>query len=85
MDRFPEMKGHFLIMDNAPIHTSKIIGEIIPNSVVKSNAKRGLFLKRILLSQTIADASNQATQSSLKGLQAILFKKKKKSRTVNII
>ncbi|KAG1137510.1 hypothetical protein G6F38_011255 [Rhizopus arrhizus] len=29
MDTFPEMKGHYLIMDNAPIHTSKIIGEMI--------------------------------------------------------
>jgi transposase len=29
MDKFPEMKGHYLIMDNAPIHTDKIIGELI--------------------------------------------------------
>ena len=29
MDKFPEMKGHYLIMDNAPIHTGKIIGEMI--------------------------------------------------------
>jgi transposase len=29
MDKLPEMKGHCLIMDSAPIHTSKIIGEII--------------------------------------------------------
>lgn len=25
MDKYPEMKGHCLIMDNAPIHTSKLI------------------------------------------------------------
>jgi len=29
MDKFPEMKGHYLIMDSAPIYTSKIIGEMI--------------------------------------------------------
>ncbi|CEP15814.1 hypothetical protein [Parasitella parasitica] len=28
MDKFPEMKGHYLIMDNAPIYTGKIIGEM---------------------------------------------------------
>lgn len=25
MDKYPEMKGHYLLMDNAPIHTSKLI------------------------------------------------------------
>lgn len=29
MDKFPDMKGHFLIMDNAPIHTSNSISELI--------------------------------------------------------
>ncbi|CEP16413.1 hypothetical protein [Parasitella parasitica] len=29
MDKFPEMKGHFLIMGNAPIHTNKIIRTMI--------------------------------------------------------
>lgn len=29
MDKFPEMKGQYLIMDNAPIHTGNIAGEII--------------------------------------------------------
>lgn len=29
MDKFPEMKGHYLIIENVPIHTGKIIGEII--------------------------------------------------------
>lgn len=29
MDAFPEMKGHDLIMDHAPIHTGKIIGKMI--------------------------------------------------------
>lgn len=29
MENFFEIKGHYLIMDNAPIHTGKIIGEMI--------------------------------------------------------
>lgn len=33
--KFPEMKEHYLIMENVPIHTSKIIGEIIKERVYK--------------------------------------------------
>ncbi|KAG1464724.1 hypothetical protein G6F56_005024 [Rhizopus delemar] len=29
MDHHPEMKGHYLVMDNAPVHNSKEIGEYI--------------------------------------------------------
>jgi transposase len=29
MDKFPEMRGHYLIMDNAHVHTGRIIGEMI--------------------------------------------------------
>jgi transposase len=29
MDCFPEMKGHYIVMDNAPIHTAKKIDELI--------------------------------------------------------
>lgn len=29
MNKFPEIKEHYLIMDNAPIHVSKIIGKMI--------------------------------------------------------
>ncbi|KAG1372799.1 hypothetical protein G6F61_010727 [Rhizopus arrhizus] len=29
MDEFPEMKGYFIIMDNAPIHVPEMIGPII--------------------------------------------------------
>jgi transposase len=29
MDRYPEMKGHYLVMDNAPIHSSTDIGKYI--------------------------------------------------------
>ncbi|GAA5803518.1 hypothetical protein HPULCUR_009000 [Helicostylum pulchrum] len=29
MDQFPEMRDHYLIMDNAPTHTSKLIRETI--------------------------------------------------------
>jgi hypothetical protein len=29
MDKYPEMKGHYLIMDNASIHSSTDIGEYI--------------------------------------------------------
>ncbi|KAG1448982.1 hypothetical protein G6F55_010385 [Rhizopus delemar] len=29
MDRFPHMKGHFLVMDNAPIHTSDNIAKYV--------------------------------------------------------
>ncbi|KAG1466937.1 hypothetical protein G6F56_004600 [Rhizopus delemar] len=29
MDKYPEMKGHYLIMDNAPIHNSADIGKYI--------------------------------------------------------
>jgi transposase len=29
MDEFPEMKGHFIIMDNAPIHVPEMIDSII--------------------------------------------------------
>lgn len=32
MDKFPEMKGYFLIMDNVPIHTNKITRAIIEES-----------------------------------------------------
>lgn len=28
-DKYPEMKGFWLIMDNAPIHAAKKVGEII--------------------------------------------------------
>ena len=28
MDRYPEMKGHYLVMDNTPIHSSLDIGSI---------------------------------------------------------
>lgn len=76
-------------MDSAPIHTSKIIDEMIKErdykciylphyspelnlieqfwSVVKGSVERGLYLKRILLPQMIADASNKVTQSSFEG------------------
>ena len=29
MDRFPYMKGHYLVMDNAPIHTSENIAKYV--------------------------------------------------------
>ncbi|KAG1179640.1 hypothetical protein G6F71_000853 [Rhizopus microsporus] len=29
MDKYPEMKGHYLVMDNAPIHSSTDIGKYI--------------------------------------------------------
>ncbi|KAG1167172.1 hypothetical protein G6F70_009565 [Rhizopus microsporus] len=29
MDKYPEMKGHYLVMDNAPIHSSTGIGKYI--------------------------------------------------------
>jgi transposase len=29
MGKFPEMKGFYLIMDNAPIHTSKEVEEMV--------------------------------------------------------
>lgn len=29
MDKYPEMKGHYLVMDNAPIHGSVDIGRYI--------------------------------------------------------
>lgn len=29
MDKYPEMKGHYLVMDNAPIHSSIDIGKYI--------------------------------------------------------
>ncbi|RCH89437.1 hypothetical protein CU097_009794 [Rhizopus azygosporus] len=29
MDKYPEMKGHYLVMDNAPIHSSADIGKYI--------------------------------------------------------
>lgn len=29
MDQFPYMKGHYLVMDNAPIHTSEDIAKYI--------------------------------------------------------
>lgn len=39
MDKFPEMKGYFLIMDNAPIHTNKII-----RSIIEERGYRCLYL-----------------------------------------
>lgn len=29
MDQFPELKGHYIVMDNAPIHTAGHIDEMI--------------------------------------------------------
>lgn len=39
MDRFPEMKGFFLIMDNAPIHTNKLL-----RSIIEDRGYRCLYL-----------------------------------------
>ncbi|CEP12412.1 hypothetical protein [Parasitella parasitica] len=89
MDKFPEMKGSFLIMDNAPIHTNKIIKQMIEErdyrciylpayspelnpieqfwSVVKSGVKREFILKKDIIPQIIADASNRVSLSSFEG------------------
>ena len=29
MDKYPDMKGHYLVIDNAPIHSSTDIGKYI--------------------------------------------------------
>jgi transposase len=39
MDKFPKMKGYFLIMDNAPIHTNKIT-----RSTIEERGYRCLYL-----------------------------------------
>ncbi|KAG0738395.1 hypothetical protein G6F57_010293 [Rhizopus arrhizus] len=39
MDKYPEMKGHYLVMDNAPIHSSTDIGKHI-----KSRGYRYVYL-----------------------------------------
>ena len=31
MDEFPEMRGYFIVMDNAPIHIPEVIDHIIIN------------------------------------------------------
>lgn len=36
MDCFPELKGHCIVMDNAPIHTAKEIDELITKRGYKS-------------------------------------------------
>ncbi|KAG1383416.1 hypothetical protein G6F60_001870 [Rhizopus arrhizus] len=36
MDKYPEMKGHYLVMDNAPIHSSTDIGKYIHSRGYKS-------------------------------------------------
>jgi hypothetical protein len=36
MDCFPELKGHYIVMDNAPIHTAKEIDELITKRGYKS-------------------------------------------------
>lgn len=36
MDCFPELKGHCIVMDNAPIHTAKEIDELITKRGCKS-------------------------------------------------
>ena len=36
MDQFPEMKGFYIVMDNAPIHTADEIEEMIPKRGYRS-------------------------------------------------
>ena len=36
MDCFPELKGHYIVMDNASIHTAKEIDELITKRGYKS-------------------------------------------------
>lgn len=36
IDCFPELKGHCIVMDNAPIHTAKDIDELITKRGYKS-------------------------------------------------
>ncbi|KAG1148777.1 hypothetical protein G6F37_006591 [Rhizopus arrhizus] len=36
MDRFPHMKGYFLVMDNAPIHTSDNIAKYVESRGYRS-------------------------------------------------
>lgn len=39
MDKYPEMKGHYLLMDNAPIHTSNLI-----RVAIKSRGYKCIYL-----------------------------------------
>ncbi|GAA5810908.1 hypothetical protein MFLAVUS_004336 [Mucor flavus] len=60
MDTYPEMKGHYLLMDNAPIHTSKLIRVAIESC--------GEFiLKKDTLPAKIGDACNGVLPSSFEG------------------
>lgn len=68
MDRHPQLKGHYLVMDNAPIHTNRDIGRHLPPyspelnpieqvwAVVKSKVKRSQFTTEETLMTRIAGA-----------------------------
>ncbi|KAG0176765.1 hypothetical protein DFQ29_005671 [Apophysomyces sp. BC1021] len=47
MDRYPEMKGHYLVMDNAPIHSSTDIDGNAPMEVSDDDDDDGIRLETL--------------------------------------
>jgi transposase len=67
MDRFPGVKEYWLIIDNVPMHTDKIIGELVKEHGYKCvylppySPKLNLIkFKEVTIHQVVAYASNQA-------------------------
>ncbi|KAG0789619.1 hypothetical protein G6F22_006652 [Rhizopus arrhizus] len=61
MDQFEELKGFYLVMDNAPIHIADKIKEV---SVVKNKIKHSSFATADDLATRISEACNAALQPS---------------------
>ncbi|KAG1140373.1 hypothetical protein G6F37_001805 [Rhizopus arrhizus] len=67
LDRHEQFKGHYLIMDNAPVHNSDQIMNLIFWSVVKSKMKREKLLKEENLTTRVTDACNNVFLEDLQG------------------
>ena len=68
MDKFLEMKGHYLNIDNAPIHTGKIIGEMI-----KKHSYKWIYLPSYSLELNPIEQFWSVVKSSIK--REFIFKK----------
>ncbi|KAL1933526.1 hypothetical protein VTP01DRAFT_7616 [Rhizomucor pusillus] len=70
MDKYEQMKGHYLVMNNAPIHKADDISRYIESRkyrVVKSKFKRNRFLASETLMTRISEASNSLRLSDFEG------------------
>lgn len=78
MDRYPEMKGFYLIMDNAPTHSSNKVNQMVESlyspelnpieqfwAIVKHKLKRNQPMESETLAQRITEACNLVPLSHL--------------------